>query len=76
MMRNDCAACVQEALKLGGLLTLEDLANLFNCGVRILDERLDCLAQEQDRTAAALHDQDLGRTQGPRVKMHPLFDPI
>jgi hypothetical protein len=41
-----CRMC-QEAFQQGGLLTLEDLANLFNCGVRTLVNDLAALRKEK-----------------------------
>jgi hypothetical protein len=36
----------EEAFQQGGLLTLEDLANLFNCGVRTLVNDLRALRKD------------------------------
>jgi hypothetical protein len=51
----------QEAFQQGGLLTLEDLANLFNCGVRTLVNDLADLRKEKIVPALRSTTKDMGR---------------
>jgi len=55
-----CRMC-QEAFQQGGLLTLEDLANLFNCGVRTLVNDLADLRKEKIVPALRSTTKDMGR---------------
>ena len=51
----------QEAFQQGGLLTLEDLANLFNCGVRTLINDLAALRKEGNVPPLRSTTKDMGR---------------
>lgn len=51
----------QEAFQQGGLLTLEDLANLFNCGVRTLVDDLAALRKEKIVPPLRSTVKDMGR---------------
>ena len=51
----------QEAFQQGGLLTLEDLANLFNCGVRTLVNDLAALRRENIVPPLRSTTKDMGR---------------
>ncbi|MHC1726830.1 MAG: DUF1670 domain-containing protein [Syntrophobacteraceae bacterium] len=51
----------QEAFQQGGLLTLEDLANLFNCGVRILMNDLAILREKNIVPPLRSTIKDMGR---------------
>jgi hypothetical protein len=55
-----CRMC-QEAFQQGGLLTLEDLANLFNCGVRTLVNDLAALRKKNIVPALRSTTKDMGR---------------
>lgn len=55
-----CRMC-QEAFQQGGLLTLEDLANLFNCGVRTLIADLAALRKENIVPPLRSTTKDMGR---------------
>jgi len=55
-----CRMC-QEAFQQGGLLTLEDLANLFNCGVRTLINDLASLRKQNIVPALRSTTKDMGR---------------
>jgi hypothetical protein len=55
-----CRMC-QEAFQQGGLLTLEDLANLFNCGVRTLVNDLAALRKQQVIPPLRSTTKDMGR---------------
>jgi len=55
-----CRMC-QEAFQQGGLLTLEDLANLFNCGVRTLVNDLAALRKKDIVPALRSTTKDMGR---------------
>jgi len=55
-----CRMC-QEAFQQGGLLTLEDLANLFNCGVRTLINDLAALRKENIVPSLRSTTKDMGR---------------
>ncbi len=55
-----CRMC-QEAFQQGGLLTLEDLANLFNCGVRTLINDLAALRKQNIVPALRSTTKDMGR---------------
>ncbi len=55
-----CRMC-QEAFQQGGLLTLEDLANLFNCGVRTLVNDLAALRKNGIVPALRSTTKDMGR---------------
>jgi hypothetical protein len=58
--RRLCRMC-EEAFQQGGLLTLEDLANLFNCGVRTLVNDLRALRQEKVVPPLRSTVKDMGR---------------
>jgi hypothetical protein len=51
----------REAFQQGGLLTLEDLANLFNCGVRTLVNDLAALRKKSIVPALRSTTKDMGR---------------
>jgi hypothetical protein len=51
----------QEAFQQGGLLTLEDLANLFNCGVRTLVNDLAALRKQNIVPPLRSTTKDMGR---------------
>lgn len=51
----------QEAFQQGGLLTLEDLANLFNCGVRTLVNDLAVLRKKNIVPPLRSTTKDMGR---------------
>ena len=51
----------REAFQQGGLLTLEDLANLFNCGVRTLVNDLAALRKENNVPPLRSTIKDMGR---------------
>jgi Protein of unknown function (DUF1670) len=51
----------EEAFQQGGLLTLEDLANLFNCGVRTLVNDLRALRQQKIIPPLRSTIKDMGR---------------
>jgi len=51
----------QEAFQQGGLLTLEDLANIFNCGVRTLVNDLAALRKQNIVPALRSTTKDMGR---------------
>jgi len=51
----------EEAFQQGGLLTLEDLANLFNCGVRTLVNDLQSLRQQKQVPPLRSTIKDMGR---------------
>jgi hypothetical protein len=51
----------QEAFQQGGLLTLEDLANLFNCGVRTLVNDLAALRKQNTVPPLRSTIKDMGR---------------
>jgi hypothetical protein len=51
----------QEAFQQGGLLTLEDLANLFNCGVRTLVNDLAVLRRQKIVPPLRSTTKDMGR---------------
>jgi hypothetical protein len=55
-----CRMC-QEAFQQGGLLTLEDLANLFNCGVRTLITDLAALRKQNVVPSLRSTTKDMGR---------------
>jgi hypothetical protein len=55
-----CRMC-QEAFQQGGLLTLEDLANVFNCGVRTLVNDLAALRRKNIVPALRSTTKDMGR---------------
>jgi hypothetical protein len=55
-----CRMC-QEAFQQGGLLTLEDLANLFNCGVRTLVNDLATLRKKNIVPPLRSTTKDMGR---------------
>jgi hypothetical protein len=55
-----CRMC-QEAFQQEGLLTLEDLANLFNCGVRTLVNDLAALRKKNIVPALRSTTKDMGR---------------
>lgn len=55
-----CRMC-QEAFQQGGLLTLEDLANLFNCGVRTLVNDLVVLRKKNIVPSLRSTTKDMGR---------------
>ena len=55
-----CRMC-QEAFQQGGLLTLEDLANLFNCGVRTLIADLAVLRKKDIVLPLRSTTKDMGR---------------
>lgn len=55
-----CRMC-QEAFQQGGLLTLEDLANLFNCGVRTLVNDLAALRKKKIVPPLRSTTKDMGR---------------
>lgn len=55
-----CRMC-QEAFQQGGLLTLEDLASLFNCGVRTLVNDLAVLRKEKIVPPLRSTTKDMGR---------------
>ncbi len=55
-----CRMC-QEAFQQGGLLTLEDLANLFNCGVRTLINDLATLRKKNIVPPLRSTTKDMGR---------------
>jgi len=55
-----CRMC-QEAFQQGGLLTLEDLANMFNCGVRTLVNDLAVLRGKNIVPALRSTTKDMGR---------------
>lgn len=55
-----CRMC-QEAFQQGGLLTLEDLADLFNCGVRTLVNDLAALRQQKIVPPLRSTTKDMGR---------------
>jgi hypothetical protein len=55
-----CRMC-QEAFQQGGLLTLEDLANLFNCGVRTLVNDLAALRKKNIVPTLRSTTKDMGR---------------
>jgi hypothetical protein len=55
-----CRMC-QEAFQQGGLLTLEDLANLFNCGVRTLVNDLAALREKNIVPPLRSTTKDMGR---------------
>jgi hypothetical protein len=55
-----CRMC-QEAFQQGGLLTLEDLANLFNCGVRTLVNDLAALRKKNIVPPLRSTTKDMGR---------------
>lgn len=55
-----CRMC-QEAFQQGGLLTLEDLANLFNCGVRTLVTDLAVLRRQKIVPPLRSTTKDMGR---------------
>lgn len=55
-----CRMC-QEAFQQGGLLTLEDLANLFNCGVRTLVNDLAVLREKKIVPTLRSTTKDMGR---------------
>jgi hypothetical protein len=55
-----CRMC-QEAFQQGGLLTLEDLANLFNCGVRTLVNDLAALRKKNIVPSLRSTTKDMGR---------------
>jgi len=55
-----CRMC-QEAFQQGGLLTLEDLANLFNCGVRTLVNDLASLRKQNIVPPLRSTTKDMGR---------------
>lgn len=55
-----CRMC-QEAFQQGGLLTLEDLANLFNCGVRTLVNDLAALRKQNIIPPLRSTTKDMGR---------------
>jgi hypothetical protein len=55
-----CRMC-QEAFQQGGLLTLEDLANLFNCGVRTLVNDLAALRKQDIVPPLRSTTKDMGR---------------
>lgn len=55
-----CRMC-QEAFQQGGLLTLEDLANLFNCGVRTLVNDLAVLRKDKIMPPLRSSIKDMGR---------------
>lgn len=55
-----CRMC-QEAFQQGGLLTLEDLANLFNCGVRTLINDLAALRKKNIVPSLRSTTKDMGR---------------
>jgi hypothetical protein len=55
-----CRMC-QEAFQQGGLLTLEDLANLFNCGVRTLVNDLAVLRNKNIVPPLRSTTKDMGR---------------
>jgi len=55
-----CRMC-QEAFQQGGLLTLEDLANLFNCGVRTLVNDLETLRKKNIVPPLRSTIKDMGR---------------
>jgi len=55
-----CRTC-QEAFQQGGLLTLEDLANLFNCGVRTLVNDLAALRKRNITPPLRSTIRDMGR---------------
>lgn len=55
-----CRMC-QEAFQQGGLLTLEDLANLFNCGVRTLVNDLAALRKKSIVPRLRSTTKDMGR---------------
>lgn len=58
--RRMCRMC-EEAYQQGGLLTLEDLANLFNCGVRTLVNDLAELRKKQIIPRLRSTTKDMGR---------------
>jgi hypothetical protein len=55
-----CRMC-QEAFQQGGLLTLEDLADMFNCGVRTLVNDLAALRKKNIIPALRSTTKDMGR---------------
>ncbi len=55
-----CRVC-QEAFQQGGLMTLEDLANLFNCGVRTLVNDLAVLRKKKIVPPLRSTTKDMGR---------------
>ena len=55
-----CRMC-QEAFQQGGLLTLEDLANMFNCGVRTLVNDLAALRKKNIVPTLRSTTKDMGR---------------
>lgn len=55
-----CRMC-EEAFQQGGLLTLEDLANLFNCGVRTLVNDLGALRRDKLVPPLRSTVKDMGR---------------
>jgi len=55
-----CRMC-QEAFQQGGVLTLEDLANLFNCGVRTLVNDLAALRKQNIVPPLRSTTKDMGR---------------
>ena len=55
-----CRMC-QEAFQQGGLLTLEDLANMFNCGVRTLTNDLAALRKKNIVPTLRSTAKDMGR---------------
>jgi uncharacterized protein DUF1670 len=55
-----CRMC-QEAFQQGGVLTLEDLANLFNCGVRTLVNDLAALRKKNIVPPLRSTTKDMGR---------------
>jgi len=55
-----CRMC-QEAFQQGGLLTLEDLANLFNCGIRTLVNDLAALRKKNIVPPLRSTIKDMGR---------------
>ena len=61
LRRRRLGRMAEEAFQQGGLLTLEDLANLFNCGVRTLVEDLRALRQDKLLVPLRSTVKDMGR---------------
>jgi hypothetical protein len=61
LRRKRLCRMVEEAFQQGGLLTLEDLATLFNCGVRTLVEDLRILRQDNLSPPLRSTVKDMGR---------------
>jgi len=67
-----CRMC-QEAFQQGGLLTLEDLANLFNCGVRTLVNDLAAMRKKKITPPLRSSVKDMGRAITHRLQIITLW---